>query len=117
MKDGDNIDNNDFDLNDNYNLNYHKTDINKTVQRDDYDNNAHNQLLTIEVLIPNAEGDSHIHGTILQQATNSMNQPLCRQHKDTMHHTRQYIVNISNGTERKIQHNFISFNNFSIADF
>ena len=42
-----------FELNDNNNLDYHKMDINKTVECDDYDNATYDQILTAKIVILN----------------------------------------------------------------
>ena len=47
LKDRDVIYNNDIELNDNDNLDYHKKYINETVERDDYYNNAYGQFLKV----------------------------------------------------------------------
>lgn len=76
----------------NNNHDYYKTDINDTVKYDDYDDDAYNQLLIAELLIMKAQGDGHICSIELQWATNSMNQPIGRQHKNTIHNIDWYIV-------------------------
>ena len=97
-------------------LDYHETDIHKTVEHNDYNDAAYDQISTAKIIILNKQGDSHIHDTVLWWATNSMNQPIGKHHKDTIHSTQQYIKKMSDGTEKELQHNFIALNMFSQAE-
>ena len=79
-------------------IEYHKTDINETIESYNYDDDAYDELLDAKVLLPNTEVDSHIYGTLMLQESNSMNQP----HKDIMHNTVWCITKMSNGTKSEL---------------
>jgi hypothetical protein len=103
---------NDYE-NDNHGL---QSDLKETVDRDDYNDEAYDQLLSAEILLPNENGDGHIRGTVNKRLKNNMGQPIGQRHNNPMLDTRQYVVKMSDGTERELQHNLIAENMFSQAD-
>merc|ERR1712032_1146219 len=50
QNDGEVFYNDDFELNENDNIDYHESDITESVERDDYHDDAYDQLLTAELL-------------------------------------------------------------------
>ena len=103
----------------NENRGWHETEYdgeNEMKDRDDYADGAYDQLIDAQVLLPNESGDGHIRGTVLRRAVNHMNEPIGKRHKHVGHDTRKYVVRLSDGTEKELQHNYIALNMFAQAD-
>jgi len=92
------------------------SNMKETADRDDYNDEAYDQLISAEILIPNESGDGHIRGTVTKRLKNNMGQPIGKRKNNPIHDTRQYIVKMSDGSERELQHNLIAENMFAQAD-
>ena len=53
---------------------------------------------------------------MIKRAKNNLGQPIETQHADINLDTRKYIVKMSDGIERELQHNLIATNMFTQAD-
>ena len=74
------------------------------------------RLLLAELLLPNESADGFIRGTVIKRAKNNLGQPIGTRHADINLDTRRYIVRMSDGEERELQHNLIATNMFTQAD-
>ena len=86
------------------------------VDRDDYDNDGYDTLLSAELLLPNESEDGFIRGTVIKRAKNNLGQPKGTVHADANLDTKRYTAKMSNGMERELQHNLIATNMFTQAD-
>ena len=111
-----NYEDEDVDEYENDNVNFIESDIKETVERDDYNDDAYDQLLSAEVLLPNDAADGHIRGTVLKRLKNNMGRPVGTRHSNPMLDSRTYVVKMSDGMERELQHNIIAENMFTQAD-
>ena len=103
----------------NDNLDYLEPNVknmNHVVERDDYDDDAYDTLLSAELLLPSESVISFTRGTVIKRAKNNLGQPIGTRHADAYLDTRRYIVKMSDGMEREFQHNLIATILFTQAD-
>ena len=62
------------------------------------------------------QGDDFIRGTVLKRARTNSGAAVGTKHSDPMFDTRMYVLRMSDGTERELQHSIIAENMFSQAD-
>ena len=67
----------------NDNINYLEPSENNTkyaIERDDYNDNAYDALLSAELMLPNDDADGFLRGTVTKCYTNNMGQPIGTRH-------------------------------------
>ena len=109
----------DDDINDNDNLDSPLLDtqkMNTAVERDDYDDEAYDALLSAELQLPNDNADGYMRGTVIKRAKSNLGHPIGTRNADPNLNTRRYIVRMADGHEKELQHNLIATNMFTQAD-
>ena len=106
----------DDDRDDNNTINDQLTDLPALAERDDVDDGAFDSLVGAEVMLPNEHADGHISGTVLKRATDRIGNNLGRKHELPALDSRMYVVKLTDGTERELQHNLIAQNIFAQCD-
>ena len=109
----------DDDVSDNDNLGHIESNVqsmNHAVERNDYDDDEFDALLLADLLLPKESADGFIRGTVIKRANNNLGQPIGTRYADANLDTRQYIVKLSDGVERELQHNLIATNMITQAD-
>ena len=83
------------------------------IERDDYNDNAYDALLSADLMLPNNAADGFVRGTVIKCAKNNMGQPIGTQHADANSDSRMYIVHMADDHEKELQHNLIATNMFT----
>ena len=86
------------------------------IERNDYDDNGYDSLLSVELLRSKKSADSFIRGTVVKRAKNNLEQPIGTFHADANVDTRRYIVKMLDVMEQELQHNLIATNMFTQAN-
>lgn len=90
--------------------------MNHAMRRDDYNNDAYDQLLSAELILSNEAANGYIRGTVIKRKKNNIEQAIWTSHSYPIFDTRMYIVKMYDGAERELQHNIIATNIFTQAD-
>ena len=90
--------------------------MNHVVERDVYDDDEFDQLLSAELLLPNKSADDFIRGTVIKRAKNNLGQSIGTRHANVNLDTRGYIIKMSGDMKQELQHNLIAANMFTQAD-
>ena len=105
------------DENDNINfLESSKKNTNHAVERNDYNDDAYDALLSAELILLNDSTDGYVRGTVIKRAKNNTGQPIWTRHFDSNLDSRMYIIRMADGHEKELQLNFIANNMFTQAD-
>ena len=92
-------------------------DIKPAVERDFYNDEQYDSLLSAEVLLPDPtiKGD-FIRGTVIKRAKLNDGTPKGLYNKDKSLDSRRYIIRLQNGLEQELRHNEIAENLWAGAD-
>ena len=104
----------------NDNLDYLKLNvwnIKDAIERNDYDGDGYDALLSAELLLPNKSTDGFICGTVIKKkAKNNLGKPIGTRHADANLDNRRYVVRMSDCMKQEFQHNLIATNIFTQAN-
>ena len=84
------------------------------IEADDYDEDSYDTLINAELLLP--KGDKFVRGQVTKRARANDGRPLGRCHPNPILNTREYEVELSDGTVEEYTANVIAENLFSQCD-